>query len=117
MKKRATVWLFGACLLAGCDSTTSPRFSRNGFVVEAARGQVSLANQSDAQVHYFLVEEGTSALIDLAPDPEAWPAISAGAVNRVSYLDIEGYSQAATEVRVYWWTRGRYQDHFVIGLP
>jgi hypothetical protein len=117
VKKYATAWLIGACLLTGCDSTTSPRFAQDGFIVQAAQGQVALENQSDAAIHYVLVEEGTSALVDLNPDPETWPTLAAGAVKSVPYREIEGYSEDATEVRVYWWTRAEYQDHFTIGLP
>lgn len=115
---RTTIGLIVAGLfLGGCESMTSPRFSAKGFEVEAASGHVTLRNESDAVIHYVLVEEETSGLIDLYFDPEAWPAVAAGSVHRVPYEDITGYSDRATEARVHWWTRGEYQQHFTVGLP
>ncbi len=114
---RAANRVIGVCLIViGCDSATSPRFAQDGFIVEAARGQVTLTNQSDADVHFVLVEEETSALVDLYFDPQEWPKVGPGATHRVAYEEILGYSEEATHVRVYWWTRGEYREYFIIGI-
>lgn len=117
LNMRATISLIVGCLLlAACDSTTSPRFTKNGFTVEAADRVVSLQNESESKIHYVLVEEETSALLDLHFDPEAWPAVTPGEIRVVPYEEITGYSPEATEVRVHWWTRGEFQEFFIIGL-
>ncbi|HUG40439.1 MAG TPA: hypothetical protein VMM12_08135 [Longimicrobiales bacterium] len=55
-------------------------------------------------------------MIDLYYDPEAWPAISPGEEIRLPFDDITGYTPAARQVRIHWWTSGEYRPHFLVPL-
>ena len=100
----------------GCPSSTEPHYGSDGFIVVAEHGQLRLRNATVATIHYVAVEEETSALIDLYFDPEAWPAVLPGEEIRLRYDEIIGYTSAAEEVRIHWWTSGEYRPHFVVPL-
>ena len=99
-----------------CPTSTEPHFRSDGFTVVAEHGQLRLRNGTEATIHYVAVEVETSALIDLHYDPETWPAIAAGEEVRLPYREITGYTSAAEEVRIHWWTGGEYGPHFVVPL-
>ena len=100
----------------GCPTATEPRYGSDGFTVVAEQGHLRLLNATEAAIHYVAVEEETSALIDLYYDPEAWPALAPGEEIRLPFDDITGYTPAAREVRIHWWTTGEYRPHFLVPL-
>lgn len=108
--------LFGIVALASCDSGTAPSVSRDGFTVTASRGFLTLRNETPHAVHFVAIEEESSALVDLNPDPTAWPAVPPNGEVRVAYEDIDGYAPGARRVRVYWWTAGEYRESLVLDL-
>ncbi len=100
--------------LSACSRPTEPAPGTASAAIEA--GYVVLSNRSSEVVHYVVVEEQESALIDLDYDPTRWPALAPSEVKRIAYGDIMGYTPGARQVRIYWWSPSRSHSFVVLDL-
>lgn len=106
----------GIATLAACGSATEPGFFSDGFSVRAENGSLVLRNGSESPIHYVAIEEETSDRMDLYYDPEAWPELGPGEEIRLPYEQVPGYAPGATQIRIYWWTKGEQRAHFIVDL-
>ena len=116
MRLRTFALLLTVAAPTGCPTSSEPLYTRDGFTVTAEHGVLRLRNATESTIHYVALERETAALVDLYFDPEAWPAIAPGEVVRLPYRDLMGYSPAATEALIHWWTDGEYPPYFVVPL-
>lgn len=111
-----TLALAPALGVAACDSPTRPAFSRDGFSVSVEGGELVLRNQSAGVIHFVVLEAETATRTDLEPRTELWAALAVGFQARIPLDELNGYTPAASQARVFWATTSGLQPSFLVDL-
>jgi hypothetical protein len=108
VKPTAIVLLALAAGLAGCGWATGPDFASTeaGFSARGGLNALTLRNASPHVVHYVALEEETSHLVDLNPNPTEWRSVQPDAEVSIPYSELDGYGPGAKWVVVHWWSQG-----------
>ncbi|CAA9348327.1 MAG: hypothetical protein AVDCRST_MAG89-2985 [uncultured Gemmatimonadetes bacterium] len=110
MKRTAIVLLALAAGLAGCGWATGPDFASTeaGFSARGGLRALTLRNASPHPVHYVALEEETSHMVDLNPNPAEWRSVQPGAEPSIPYSELDGYRAGAEWAVVHWWSQGTW---------